>query len=104
MEVIFGCTVESATNYNPSATTYDASCIFESTSTYTNNGNNGGTGYYYNPGYDIGNGAGYGGGTGPALFPPLDMSDTWLGPMGSEESVSWFSASSQWSLFVLSLF
>lgn len=85
VEVIFGCTVESATNYNPSATTYDASCIFESTSGYTNNGNNGGTGYYYNPGYDIGNGAGYGGGTGPALFPPLDMSDTWLGPMGSEE-------------------
>ena len=85
VEVIFGCTVESATNYDPSATTYDASCIFESTSSYTNNGNNGGAGYYYNPGYDIGNGAGYGGGTGPALFPPLDMSDAWLGPMGSEE-------------------
>ena len=85
VEVIFGCTVESATNYDPSATTYDASCIFESTSSYTNNGNNEGTGYYYNPGYDIGNGAGYGGGTGPALLPPLDMSDAWLGPMGSQE-------------------
>ena len=84
VEVIFGCTVESATNYDPSATTYDASCIFESTSSYTNNGNNGGTGYYYNPG-NFGTGPGYGGGTGPALFPPLDMSDAWLGPMGSEE-------------------
>ena len=83
VEVIFGCTVESATNYDPSATTYDASCIFESTSSYTNNGNNGGTGYYYNPG-NFGTGPGYGGGTGPALFPPLDMSDTWLGPMDSE--------------------
>ena len=46
MGVIFGCTVVSATNYNPFATTYDASCIFD-----YNNGNNAGSDYYYDPYY-----------------------------------------------------
>ena len=47
LEVILGCTIESATNYNPFATTYDASCTFDN----NNNANNGGSDYYYDPYY-----------------------------------------------------